>query len=161
MAREEHDRENLLGEAQALVERASLEVAGYQPEVFVGFRRSGGASFYFGPDRVYHATSAGALRRAFVDGRLYKAEHGRLVALRRRRSADVVELVRHKLNGGEERAFLAEMHRHFDALAKALGRGEFRLVGQVPEGGDVVARIHDWLETFAAQLAIAHSPRVD
>ena len=97
MAREEHNREDLLAEATALVERASLRLDGFAEEVVVGFRRDDSASFYFGADRVYQFTSEGALRRAMIAPLLYKAEQGRLIALERHRTADAVEMVRREL----------------------------------------------------------------
>ena len=83
MARDEHDREDLLAEARALVERVSLQIAGLEQPVFIGFRRDDSASFYLGADRVYQFTSEGQLRRAFVGESPFKAEDGRSVELLR------------------------------------------------------------------------------
>jgi hypothetical protein len=159
MPRQQHDREDMLAEAKALVERASLKLPGYDEEVFVGFRRDGSASFYFGPESVYQVTSSGRLRRAFVDGLLYKAEHGRLVALRRRRTEAMVELVRHELSAGEERNLVNAVRLHLDALREALHGDTFELVGQFPDTTDVAGRVRQFLERFAGPLAIAASPR--
>lgn len=159
MAREEHDREDLLRDATALVERASLEVVGTSEPLFVGFRRDGGPSFYFGPDRVYQFTHDGQLRRAFVDNRMLKAEAGRLVALDRRRTSTAVELVRHTLSPAEQQAFLADCRRHLDALGRALAGGHFRVVGQVPEHAEVVVRIQAFLAEHAGPMTISRSPR--
>src|SRR5437588_282047 len=87
MARETTDREDLLREATALVERAELAVADWPEPVVIGFRRDGAASIYFGGDPVYQFNARGELRRAFVADRLFKAEHGILAALDRQRSA--------------------------------------------------------------------------
>ncbi len=158
MAREEHDREDMLAEAKNLVERASLRLPDYDEEVFVGFRREGGASFYFGPLRAYHLTSIGQLRRAFVGGLLYKAEEERLVSLRRQRTECAVELLRHELSDTEQRMFLDEMQRHLNTLRDALASGNFAVVGQVPRGADVVERTGDWFERFAGKVVVARSP---
>ena len=48
MARHEEDREDLLAEATALVERAELVVEGAAESVVIGFRRDGCASIYCG-----------------------------------------------------------------------------------------------------------------
>src|SRR5262245_38318908 len=72
MARQESDREDLLREATALVERAELKVAGEPEPVTVGFRRDGSLSVFFGSVAVYQFNTAGELRRAFADGLLYK-----------------------------------------------------------------------------------------
>ena len=159
MAREEHDREDLLAEAKVLFERASLQVAGLADPIVAGFRRDGGAAFYFGADRVYQFTSAGELRRAFVEPLLYKAEEGRLVALRRKRTAQSVNLVRHELNSAEERAFLAEMRQNLAALGRALAAGDFQLHAQVPDAGDVIGRLQAWVTQFADRIVIARGPR--
>src|SRR6184192_244955 len=98
MARVERDREDLLAEATALVERVELEVAGWPGHVVLGFRASGCGSVYFGADEAYQFNTTGELRRAYRDGALYKAERRRLVRLARQRTAEEVQLIRHELN---------------------------------------------------------------
>jgi len=159
MARQEHDREDLLAEAKALVERVSLRIAGHDDEIVVGFRRDSSASFYFGGQRVYQFTSQGQLRRAFVDGLLFKAERGQLVSLRRQRTERAVELARHVLDEPRARLFLGEMRRHVELLRDALANNSFSALGQVPAGADVVGRVRRWLDEFAAAARIARSPR--
>ena len=70
MARDESDREDLLREATALVERIELAPADAADDehIVAGFRRDGALSIYFGADPVYHFNSAGELRRAYCDG---------------------------------------------------------------------------------------------
>ncbi len=160
VARDEHDREDLLAEATALAERAELQVAGETDPVVVGFRRDGSASVYFGAEPAFHFNSAGELRRAFDRGLLYKAERRRLVSLARRRVADEVQLVRHELAKEATRAFFAELVDRFTRLRAALERGDCRLVGQVPASSDVVARIRLWLDNLALPPPVAASPRV-
>lgn len=159
MAREEHDREDLLREATALVERVELSVAGFDENVFAGFRRDGGASFYFGQDHAFHFTSDGKLRRAFREGLLYKAEQGRLVALARRRTPNEVALVRRPSNAVETTAMLAEFQRRAAELSESMDRAAFRTIGRVPEHADVVARVRAWLVDHAASISVADSPR--
>jgi len=159
MAREEHDREDLLREATALVERVQLSVPKFDEDVFAGFRRDGSASFYFGPDRAFHFTSDGKLRRAFGNGLLYKAEQGRLVALRRNRTASEVELHRQALSDAESAAIVEDFRHRAAALTESLDHETCHAVGQVPEGFDVVGRVRAWLVDHAAQVTIANSPR--
>ena len=159
MARDEHNRENLLAEATALAERVSLRIADYESQVVIGFRRDGSASFFFGTEPVYQFTSRGKLRRAYADEFLFKAEHGRLVALRRQRTDRAIELVRHALSAAETSAFLATMQRHLDATRGALATDTFGLVGEVPPGANVVDRVRRWLDSFARGGEIADSPR--
>ena len=47
MARQEQEREDLLREAVALVERIEVQTAREQGTVVIGFRRDGAASVYF------------------------------------------------------------------------------------------------------------------
>jgi hypothetical protein len=159
MPREEHDRENLLAEAKALVERVSLAIAGHDEPAVVGFRRDGSASFYFSAQRVYQFTSAGQLRRAFVADLLYKAEGRQLVALHRQRQAQAVELIRHVLDPSATEAFMTEMRSHLHALHHALSKAKFKLVGQVPQEVDLIARIRCWLDEFTDASEVARSPR--
>jgi hypothetical protein len=159
MARQEQDREDLLAQATALVERASLRVKGRDEEIIVGFRRDGGASFYFGAARAYQFSSDGPLRRAFVGELLFKAEAGKLVALRRRRTEHAVELVRDDLDAEATRAFLDEMQSHLGQLHRAIVADGLTLVAQIPSAADVLGRIRAWLHQFARCGTIARSPR--
>jgi hypothetical protein len=159
MAREEHDRENLLAEATSYVARISLTVPGFAEEIFIGFGRERRTSFYFGPDRAYHANSVGQLRRAFIGGLLYKARHGRLVAMERRHTGAAVELVSRDLTDEEQRQFVEALQRELAALRDAIATGAYSISGQVPEGADVLGRVIAWLNEFYGQVAVADSPR--
>src|SRR3954447_14030342 len=109
MARHESDREDLLREATALVERVELKVAGFEEPIVVGFRRNGSASFYFGAESVYQFNTARELRRAYIDGVLYKAEQGRLVSLTRERGENAVSMFRVELDDNEAADILARL----------------------------------------------------
>jgi hypothetical protein len=159
MARREQDREDLLAEATALVERVSLQLPGDAGPTVVGFRRDGSASFYFGSGCVYQFTSAGELRRAFAGDLLLKATGGKLVSLRRERAAGAVTLVSHELDAAETSAFLAEMHLALAGLGRALRDRSATQLGRVPDDVDVAGRVQAWLEQNAHRIAIAASPR--
>jgi hypothetical protein len=159
MTRQEHDREDLLAEAAALVERVSLQWLPNQQPSLIGFRRDGGASFYLTPDRVYQFTSGGRLRRAFVDDLLFKAERGELVSLRRQRQSDVVALVRHELDAEARGKFLEAMRQHLMALRDAIHGGRYSIIGQAPAESDVIGLVRDWFERFGVPVDIADSPR--
>jgi hypothetical protein len=159
MAREAHDREDLLAEARALVERVSLRIDNSDEEIVVGFRRDRGASFYLGADCVYQTNSAGQLRRAFVDDRMVKAERGRLVLLTRERTADAVALVRHSLDDAQQRTFLEAATNRLLALRDAMADPTCRIVGQVPADVDVAGRVRRWLNDLRGPLEVALSPR--
>ncbi|HWB12922.1 MAG TPA: hypothetical protein VG826_27100 [Pirellulales bacterium] len=159
MARDEHDREDLLAEATALVERAELRIAGESEPVVMGFRRDGSASAYFGAEPAFHFNGAGELRRAFDQGLLYKAERRRLVSLKRERVPGAVQLLRHELTDEETRLFFEELARRFTRLRSALAQGDWRLIGRVPASSDVVARIRHWLDRLILPPPVADSPR--
>lgn len=158
MARQEHDREDLLREATALVQRGQWLVAGLPVPVVVGFRRDGCGSIYLGGDEAYHFNTRGALRRAFVSGVLYKAERGALVAMRRQRRADAVELCSRPLSAEETANFLQRMRDRVSCLADALARGTAVCTAAVPEEAPLVQRVRTWLPEVLPGM-VARQPR--
>ncbi|MBX3413884.1 MAG: hypothetical protein KF708_14430 [Pirellulales bacterium] len=160
MAREESDREDLLREATALVERVELAFDSVAEHVVVGFRRTGQASFFFGVDPALHFNDRNELRRAYAQGRLLKAERGRLVSLSRQRTEREVALVRHELDAGETAALLENFAGRLRELCAALDGAAFRVVGQVPAEGDVLTRVRAWLASLEYPLAIAAVARL-
>jgi hypothetical protein len=161
MARQEHDREDLLAEATALVERIELRLPEFTGSVVIGFRRDGCASVYFDGDPAWHFNTRGELRRAFVAGRLYKAEQGRLVALTRMRTNREVQLLRHELNDPEQHDLLRRLAQDLDQLRQRLEAGNCSIVGQAPAGRDVLPRIVEWLKRLPASLVVASRPHVE
>jgi hypothetical protein len=147
MARQETDKEDLLREATALVERVELAPVDDRQGVHItaGFRLDGAGSIFFGADPVYQFNAAGELRRAYYHGLLYKASRGRLVSLRRLRSQNEVQLLRHELTEPEQNAFLAQMQNSLTDLANALIHGECKIIRQVPHDADVIGRLKQWL----------------
>jgi hypothetical protein len=160
MSRRESDREDLLREATALIERAEITVPGFDEPIVVGFRRDGSLSVFFGPDPVYQFNAAGGLRRAFTSGVLYKAERGCLVSLRRERGDAEVALVRTELNAEETADFLKAAHTRLTDLAAALDRRSFSITGQVPTDANVVSRVQEWLTALPPNIPIAQAARL-
>ena len=142
----------------ALVERAELSIPGVAETLVVGFRRSGLASFFFGADPVYQFNSGRELRRAFVGGRLIKAARGALIALERQRTESEVQLVSHYLDDVQTARLLDDLFQRLFLLQCALCDQSFKLLGQVPEKSDVLARISTWLGALHRPIKIAHSP---
>jgi hypothetical protein len=162
MAGEEFDREDLLREATALVERIELvsdsgPLAG-EP-IVIGFRANGAVSIFFGADPVYQFNAAGELRRAYADGLLYTADRGRLVSFQRVRTPEEVQLQRNELSDSEQAAFLARMRDDLARLWAQLQGRRLRASGQVPPQTDVLARVESWLGRHE-DPPIAASPRV-
>ena len=164
MARQEETREDLLAEATALVERVEIALTGdaaneAAPRVVLGFRRDGSASVYFGEDPAYHFNSRLELRRAYLAGRLLKADRGALVSLTRRRTECEVQLLSHELAAPEAIQILAELARRLSFLGKELAAGRFRVMGQVPGDADVLGRVRRLLAGLGGEPRIAQSPR--
>ena len=159
MARQEIEREDLLRDATALVQRIELAplAAASGEHVVMGFRSDGGLSVYFGADPVYHFNSRGQLRRAFCEGLLFKAEQGRLVSLRRVRRENEVQLVRHDLADETQTQFLADMQARLHELAWRCAERKLVAVGQVPAAADVLGRTIDWLAQLG-DVEVAESP---
>lgn len=158
MARQESDREDLLREATALVERAEFTFPDEAEPVVAGFRRDGSFSVYFGGDPVVQFNSARQLRRGFFAGRLLKADKGKLVWLTRERTATESILHARELTPDESANLLTHAAELIDRLCSHLRVGAFTLVGQVPADGDIVARILAWRTELPVPLQIASAP---
>ncbi len=161
MAREVHERENLLRDATALTTRVQLEIESVESplSVFAGFRPPGALSLYFGNEPVYHFNSQSQLRRAYVEGRLIKVEAGRLIAMKRLQTESLSELLRHDLTDSEQDAFCQEVQRRLFDLNQTLRDNRFRMVGQVPEEGNAVELLENWLENYRT-VTVADAPGV-
>jgi hypothetical protein len=177
MAREEAPREDLLGMAKALPERAEYLVPGFAEPILIGFRDNGGCSIFVGEDPVWHFNSQLELRRAFAGGKLYKAEQGRLIALTRVRSKSAVELLRHELTPAEQQTYLAATRLTLQRLrsgltdpavqAQAAESGAKRSAAGLPaaglpEGGlsaaGLLPRVLAWLDLLRAEISVARTP---
>lgn len=169
MARDESRREDLLREATALVERIELRPRTtdlstaasnqfHQP-IVAGFRRDGAVSIFFGEDPVFQFNAAGELRRAFCDGKLFKATRGRLASLDRARTVHEVQLVRHELSSAEVAEFLSQMEDRLQKFSKSIDANTFEVVARVPPDADVLRRLRNWLSTHD-NWPIASKPNV-
>jgi len=158
MAREESSREDLLAEATALVKRIELVPADGTP-VAAGFRADGEFSAFFGEDLAYHFNRSHELRRAYCNGLLIKASGRRLYSLKRVRTENETQLVRHALNDAEQELFVADMSRRLCELISTLAAGTFEVGRQVPPDIDVLQRVRTWLHT-SGPWRIAERPNV-
>jgi hypothetical protein len=159
MARQESDREDLLREATALVERIELAPS-HDPlgeHLVIGFRSNGAMSIYFGSDIAYQFNSSGQLRRAYADGLLLKAVRGRLVALERARQDDQVQLLRRQLPDDEQSRFLDILMKRLGDVIEQCNKNLLVTVGQFPPDVDVLSRTLSWLSQCDA-VKIAASP---
>lgn len=137
MAREESDREDLMREAVALVRRAEFTFPDRSDPVFAGFKRTGGLSIYFGPDPVYQFDDEGRLRRAYVDGLLYRTQGETLARLRRERTERETTLVRTDLTIAELESFLESMRNRLSWLREAIAAKRSLHHEQIPPESDL------------------------
>jgi hypothetical protein len=141
MSRFESDREDLIRDATALRERCELAVVQEPDAVVVGFHRDGRMSIYFGADPVYQFDAEGRLRRAFVEGLLYRSQGTTLSRLERVRQETVTQLARDDLDDPACEAFLDSMRGRLESLFEEVESGRAHVLRQVPVDADVLGRI--------------------
>jgi hypothetical protein len=151
MARNESDREDLIREAVGLPDRAEWVIPGEPEPVVTGIKRNGSLCLYFGSDPVYQFDSEGRLRRAFVDGYLYRTQGITLARIHRERTATESLLIRHDLNTAELDAFLVAMRARLRALRDGLCSGRSELLRSVEH--DPVVGLPDFPHLIDVSLA--------
>ena len=150
MARQEQDREDLMREATALVERAEFRIASEPQTVIAGFRRDGSTSIYFGADPCVHFDSQLRLRRAFIDGDLYRTQSETLARLVRSRTETSVELHRHDLSPDQLTSLLDDVSRRLQRLLNSLATTS-DCVQTVPADADLRPRLMASLQRITSQ----------
>lgn len=156
MARNESDREDLMREATALTRRVELILTDIAEPIVVGFRDSTGwASFYFGQDPVYTFDAEGRLRRAYVDGFLYRTQGTTLARLFRERTLEATHLLRHDLTADELQTFLDTMKQRLQRLDELLLTNRYEVVECIApeESWRTVGWFADVRKTIALILA--------
>lgn len=146
MARNETDREDLIREAVALQERVELEVAGFDELVTIGFRSNRAMSIFVDQDPVFQFDPDGRLRRAFVQGLLYRSQHNTLARMRRERSETRTMLLRDDLSTEELEQFRASMLDVLKKLRNAIALGQAVVSRSVPESLDLLPQILNSLD---------------
>jgi len=161
MAREEQDREDILKEATALVDRGEMRFSWLDETFVFGFRRDDSLSLFFGPDEVYQFNTRHELRRGYLNGRLVKADRGHLVYLRRLRTDHETQLLREVAPSAEQDHYLRTLGDRLDQLQHALVHHEGEMIGQVTQGTESPRdRLVAWLAARPSRLRLAESPRV-
>jgi len=146
LARHETDKEDLIRDATALVERAEIICEGWSAVITIGFFRDGRCAVYFDQDPFYQYDCRGLLRRAFDSGLLYRSQGSTLAQINRRRTTSgnsgkgTVMLCRRDLSGAEVRQFGERMTLHINRLHKSIEPGEYSLCRAVTSDGEVPAR---------------------
>ena len=146
MARQESDKEDLIRDATALVERAEIFCEGWSTIITIGFFRDSRCSIYFDQDPFYQYDANGLLRRAFENGFLYRSLGSRLAQIDRRRStsedSETSSVVLHRtdLTVAELQRFRERMTIHVARLRTAINRAEYSVRRAVTPDGEIPAR---------------------
>lgn len=160
MARNEHDHRDFFAEAVALVRRTELAVKGNATDIIIGFRHRGALSLYFGSNLNFHFNLNKEIRRCFVGNLLYKAEERRLVSMYRRRSKEVVALVRNELSDDEQEAMLKYVLERIRGLRNAISEEQYEIKRQIPDDSDLLKAYVEWADSLDDELTVAESPNV-
>ena len=131
MARQESDREDLMEEAVSLIRRIECESAIHRERLVIGLNSLEWLFVYIGNDLMYRFDESGRLRRAFVDGLLFRTAGGTLASLKRCRTtpageADatpVTTLVRKDLSPEELESFRQKTFRELTLVAESVRNG--------------------------------------
>ena len=131
MARNESDREDLMAEAVSLVQRVEFQCPARPGPSIIGINQLQWLSVYRDQDTMYRFDEQGRLRRAFIDGTLYRTTGQTLAAMVRSRSGTSDEahssaeslLLRRDLGLDELAAFRVQMTQDLSELAVGLSAG--------------------------------------
>ena len=156
MARDTHDREDLLRDAIGYVRRVEFTSPDRKEPVFCGFRECGALSIYVGQDNVLQFNTDGELRRAFWRDRILASYRRTLHWLDR--SDGQVRLTRTRLSDDDSSAFVASAKNWLRQLHQELAEKKLTIRGQVPEEADVAGQIFDWLRHRNEDLCLAMHP---
>ena len=152
MARFETDKDHLMADATALVERAEFvrtseaDDAASCRTVTIGFRKDDSFSVYFDQDPFYQFDSAGLLRRSYENGFLYRSQTDTLARLNRQRSEAATTLLRSDLSPQELDRFRQRMRAHIENLLLLLRNGSLLRRRCISERGDIDQRTISFLD---------------
>ena len=161
MAKDAHDREDLLREATAFDLRLEIRTAWQEETIFLGMRDPGLLSVYVGQDTVYQFNAQQQLRRAYWRGRMVAAYQHQLCWLDRSAEGRV-RLTRTPLVAAEVAQFSEEAESTLARLESTLTANEQVVVGQFPSEGetDITSEIISWLSRRGVPLSFAQHPGV-
>lgn len=160
MAKDAHDREDLLRDASAFAVRIEFEFGNSNStptNVFCGFRDNGALSVYWDQDTVLQFNTRGELRRAYWQERMvatYKHQPHWLES----DSSGRVRLRRIEFTPNETQQFRTESTSLLLQLGDSINHDPI-VVGQVPEDANVKDKVQEWLSANAT-LKFAMHPGV-
>lgn len=126
MTRNESDKEDLIKDATAMVDRAEFSaVSAVENPIIVtaGFRKDSSLGLYFAQDPFYQFAPDGLLRRAYENGFLYRSQTTTLARLNRTRTAQQTTLNRNDLNPTELQGFRCRMTARLQCFVEQLEAG--------------------------------------
>ena len=148
MAQHEDDREDLMREAVALPDRVELSVNGLESLITIGFRSNSAMSIFIGQDPVYQFDPECRLRRAFVDGLLYRSQHTTLAMLKRERTDTQTLLLRTDIADDALQSFRGTMLFSLQILEQKLNSADFTIRRSVPDAISHITRIQSTLASI-------------
>lgn len=149
MKRDEHGREDVMREAVSLNERIEFRLPSTSEPIVLGLNQFGWLFVYIGSDPMYRFDHLGRLRRAFVDGFLFRTSGKSLARLDRRGVVDGPQstesvLLRQDLSAQELDEFRLRMRFQIEELLKHLNPEA--VTRHFPdEASNLVARFRDAL----------------
>lgn len=152
MARDEADREDLIREAVALTERAEFRIEGSVELITIGFRTTKAMSVFIGQDPVYQFDPEGRLRRAFVDGFLFRSQHTTLARMVRERTETQTLLLRTDLSESELADFRSRMFFALQNLQQSIRDGSAVISRSVPADVDLIPQVLSGLHLALSAL---------
>lgn len=160
MARQELPKEDLVRDATAFAIRVELRKAQDDPSwIFVGLRSDGGGAIYFGDDEFYAFNAARQLRRAFANATLFKAEQGRLVAMRRERTEATTVLQSESLPKETTSVVLGDLKSRIETVAAAIDSGSLLVARCAGDATTSLEQVRSWLEMIArGEIVVAERP---
>ena len=160
MSRQESDREDLILEAVAMPDRGEFRIPGLDELVTVGFRSTAAMSIFIGQDPVYQFDPDGRLRRAFVEGFLYRSQHTTLARLQRVRTETNIQLQRSELRHDELSHFRTLLHQRLSCISGSIRDQTIQVMRTVPADVDLRPRIAATIaNVLAADPWLSHDIR--
>jgi hypothetical protein len=160
MAKDAHDREDLLRDASAMDVRVELRIAGVDHSVYCGFRTCGVFSLYWNQDNVVQFNAHGELRRAFWRNRMLASYERQLHWLNRDLNSARMRLSREPLTDDELAALEEFVSQSMVQLRDSFSTNSYEVVGKFPEDLDVCKKVAAWLEGHPDSVRYALHPGV-
>lgn len=152
MARKEEDKEDLIVDATALVNRAEYVPAPDDTNrwslVTVGFRKDGCFSLYFDQDPFYQFDASGHLRRACIGRFLFRSQGNTLARLNRERLVEQTTLQRIDLDDEQLHMFRNQMLEHLQSFQHAIRTGTMKRGRSVTTCEDIDHQMLNFIETI-------------